>query len=672
MLLAVAVGVYGCGVATALLQLAYTRLYADQSGQPLSEVVGTSSYTVAPWVEELVKVSPLLLAGLYAKVRRQWGLTDFVVLGAGLGAGFGLLEAVLRYGLDASRAIPREGGGWVIPDSLFPPYIPGLKQVFAAWLPGPTGQSSIVGAQAAETFSHLVWTALAGLGVGLLWRTRGWVRVLAVVPVAAASAHHAVNNYAAEKSTEQAERWLETLDEKAWAVPLVCLAIAMTIDLHQLHRGKRTVPGVLLATERTDGDTAAAMLRYASWHPRWTLLIALRYIRLRRSLLYATALSPPRETEPLRRAVARITAQMDATDGQGAWRPDEIRARLRAVRAGASARRWLLLIPCVLMLPGLLFLGVGSFKSTAGLQEYFTTGDGPKILMGFGIAALAWIAWQLITLLRTWQPTSVQPHGEPLAAHRFRIATALGGATTGVLLLYRGLGDVGPDGKAVPALHLLDALDNFLVYLGFALLLLSLLALFPPGGLALAGVGVVGTATAETTASAELIGTAGIVLMAAAGAHDAGTSGASSGKRSDTPQWLKDRWNNGRQFNKDHWPRYPANEIYLENGKFLDSYRPGKEIVSRKNTQISKIKRNTFRKDLSELIGKYKEGTRIPDTAKARREYPELIGKRLEGDYYLEVPVQTSPVPKWALKDAEKSGVIIRDISGFIYKIPKG
>ncbi|MFJ6464012.1 hypothetical protein ACIQM0_23780 [Streptomyces sp. NPDC091387] len=186
------------------------------------------------------------------------------------------------------------------------------------------------------------------------------------------------------------------------------------------------------------------------------------------------------------------------------------------------------------MLPGLLFLGVGSFKSTAGLQEYFTTGDGPKILMGFGIAALAWIAWQLITLLRTWQPTSVQPHGEPLAAHRFRIATALGGATTGLLLLYRGLGDAGPDGKAVPTLHLLDALDNFLVYLGFALLLLSLLALFPPGGLALAGVGVVGTATAEAATSAALIGTAGIVLMAAAGGRGAEgghSSGGASGNK---------------------------------------------------------------------------------------------------------------------------------------------
>ncbi len=74
-------------------------------------VVSTTSYTVAPWVEELIKASPLLLVGLSAKVRRQWGLTDFTVVGAALGAGFGLLEAVLRYGLDAHRATPAAAAG---------------------------------------------------------------------------------------------------------------------------------------------------------------------------------------------------------------------------------------------------------------------------------------------------------------------------------------------------------------------------------------------------------------------------------------------------------------------------------------------------------------------------------------------------------------------------------
>ncbi|WP_369394993.1 RNase A-like domain-containing protein [Streptomyces sp. CG1] len=521
-LLALAVGVYGCGVATALVELAYTRLYADQSGQSLITVVNTTSYTVAPWVEELIKVSPLLLAGLSLKVRRQWALTDFVVLGAALGGGFGLLEGVLRYGLDANRAIAR-GGGWIIPDSLSPPYVPGLGQVLTAWLPAPFSQLDMLGPPVTETFSHLVWTAMAGFGVGLLWRARGWLRLLSVVPLAAAVAYHTVNNYAVQKPTSQAAHWLESLNGKAWAAPLICLAIAMLADLRQIHRGKRIVPGVLLASERVDGDSAGALLRYATWRLPWSLLIVLRYVRLRRSLLYASASAPPDDTEGLRRVVAGITARMEASDNLGAWQTLDIRRLLKATRrARGSRQRWLLVIPCVLALPSLLFLGVGSFTSAAGLQKFFSTGSGPKILMGFGIAALAWIAYQFTTLLRTWRTASTQPTAELLAVHRFRLGTALGAATTGALLLWRGFGDAGPDGRAIHTFHLLDALNTFLVYLGFALLLLSLLALFPPGGLALAGGGAIGALTAEAAANAALLGTAGIVLMGLGASNSSG------------------------------------------------------------------------------------------------------------------------------------------------------
>ncbi|MFJ2416788.1 CdiA C-terminal domain-containing protein [Streptomyces brevispora] len=528
-LLTLMVGVYVCGVATALIQLAYTRVYANQSGHPLVEVVNTTSYTVAPWVEELVKISPLLLAGLSFKVRLQWGLADFVVLGAALGGGFGLLESLLRFGLDANRAIPAADGGWIIPDSLSPPYVPGWSQVFTAWLPAPFGQSDLSGPPAAETFSHLVWSALAGLGVGLLWRTRGRLRLLSFLPVAAASAYHGLNNYVSQISTGQAAQWLETLNAWAWTAPLVCLGIAMGVDLRQTHRGKRTVPGVLLATERADGDSVAALLRYAAWYLPWSLLIALRYIRLRRSLFYASALAPPDETEPLRRTVAKITAQMDASDHQHAWRADAIRTRIKAARPPLAAwRKWLLLIPCVLMLPAVLFLGIGSFTSTAKLQEFFATGPGPRILMGFGVAALAWIVWQLIRLIRSWGTTSAQILGELLAVHRFRIGTALGAATTGTLLLYRGFGEAGPEGKAISTFHLLDALGTFAVYLGFALILLSLLALFPPGGLALAASGAagvsVGVVSAEAAINAALLGTAGIALMTSGAGFDGGES----------------------------------------------------------------------------------------------------------------------------------------------------
>ncbi|MFD4344174.1 RNase A-like domain-containing protein [Streptomyces coelicoflavus] len=528
-LVAFAVGVYGCGVAAGLVEFAYTRLYANRSGLSLVTVENITSYTVAPWLEELVKISPLLLAGLSLKVRRQWGMTDYVVVGAALGGGFGLLEAVLRFGLDADRVIVRDGA-WVIPDSLFAPYVPSPEQVLTAWLPAPFGQLSTGAVPTTDTFTHLVWTSVAGLGVGMLWRTRGWVRLLAPVPFLAASAYHTLHNYVVQEPGEWAEPWLETADANAWAAPLACLAVAMAVDVRQLHRGKRAMPDVLLDAERAEGDSVGALLRYATWHVPWSLLIVLRFVRLRRSLIFTTAVSTTgRDLEELRAAVVRTAGLMDASDRQEAWQRGLLRARLKAARARDPHRIWLVLVPLVLSLPALLFLGVGSFTTTSGVQEFFSDGAGPRLLMGFCIAALLWIVWQLTVLLRTWRVASSQLLAEPLAIHRFRLGVALGAGITGTFLLRRGFGDAGPDGKAISTSHLLDALDSFLVSLGFALVLLSLLALFPPGGVVLAGVGSVGSAATGTVFPAALLGTAGVVLMVAGAGGGPGVDGVQDG-----------------------------------------------------------------------------------------------------------------------------------------------
>ncbi|MFJ2707811.1 PrsW family glutamic-type intramembrane protease [Streptomyces sp. NPDC087428] len=534
-LLAIVVGVYGCGVVTGLIELAYTRLYTEQSGLPLVEVVNTTSYTMAPWVEELIKLTPLLLAGLYAKVRRQWGVTDFVVLGAGLGAGFGLLEGVLRYSLDGHRAIARPGG-WVIPDSLSPPYIPGVQRVVTSWLPAPVdsldmGQAAPAGT---ATFSHLMWTAAAGLGIGILMRTRGPWRLLSVLPVAAGIAHHTVNNYAAQHpEAASAGSWLADLDSKSWATPLLCLALAGLVDRYHLRRGKRQVPGVWLTTERADGDSAAALIRYAAHRLPWTLVITARFIRARRSLLYATALAPSEESEPLRQAVTQIASRIDATDDSHAWKALNVRDVLTAHRAPRH-RRLLWLIPAALMIPSVLFLGIGSFHSTAGLQHYLATGPRPKILLGFAVAALAWIAWRLALLLRTWRAAALQPRGENLAVHRLRLATITCSAVIGILLLYRGLGDAGPTGEIIPAAHLLEALNQSLEYLGLILFLFSLLTFLPEAGaLAVVGGGVLALDAAAASAAANL-GIAGILLMGV-GASGTGPEEGGGSSRGDPP-----------------------------------------------------------------------------------------------------------------------------------------
>ncbi|MBE8474123.1 PrsW family glutamic-type intramembrane protease [Streptomyces justiciae] len=330
-LFTVLVGVYACGTVAALLELTYTRLIAEQTDQSLIRVVNTTAYTAAPWVEELIKISPLLLVGLYAKVRRQWGLTDFTILGAALGAGFGLLEALLRYALDADRAIAAHGG-WIVPESLSAPYVPGPAHVLTSWLPAPVAPLDLGrgGEVAVGTFTHLVWSALAGLGVGVLWRARGWWKPLALLPLGAAVAHHTLNNYAATHARTPADDWLENCETPLRLAPLAALLLAMTADVVALHRAKRRLPDTLLPAERRDGDTIAAVLHYASLRAPWTPLIALRFLRLRRSLFYEAAAALPHPQDPLRQAVADTAARIAATDDPRTWRTPGVRARIRA------------------------------------------------------------------------------------------------------------------------------------------------------------------------------------------------------------------------------------------------------------------------------------------------------------------------------------------------------
>ncbi|MEK8169828.1 hypothetical protein NKH77_08450 [Streptomyces sp. M19] len=86
----------------------------------------------------------------------------------------------------------------------------------------------------------------------------------------------------------------------------------------------------------------------------------------------------------------------------------------------------------------------------------------------------------------------------------------------------RAAADGGPSRPVVRNLHLLDALDQFLAYAGFALFLFALLALLPSGGgLVLATGGVTaGTISVEAAIQSAALGGLGIVLMNAASGDD--------------------------------------------------------------------------------------------------------------------------------------------------------
>ncbi|MGP3989049.1 WXG100-like domain-containing protein [Streptomyces sp. 3N207] len=126
---------------------------------------------------------------------------------------------------------------------------------------------------------------------------------------------------------------------------------------------------------------------------------------------------------------------------------------------------------------------------------------------------------------------------------------------------------------------------------------------------------------------------------------------------------IKKNWDRGNEFNRANHHRYPHNEVHLSNGKQLDSYRPGEEIVSRKHTQLSDILSSTAKGYIDEIPSKYG-----PDTVIRSDKYPDLDGQPLTGSMILEIPVQKGPIPPDIIAHARAKDVVIRDVNGHVYK----
>jgi len=82
---------------------------------------------------------------------------------------------------------------------------------------------------------------------------------------------------------------------------------------------------------------------------------------------------------------------------------------------------------------------------------------------------------------------------------------------------------------------------------------------------------------------------------------------------------------------------------------------------------LSDIQESTGKSYIDEAVHKYSPGETISDTPRNRREFSDLVGKPLDGDQILEVPVQNHPIPQAILDHASDRGVTIMDINGKIY-----
>jgi len=135
------------------------------------------------------------------------------------------------------------------------------------------------------------------------------------------------------------------------------------------------------------------------------------------------------------------------------------------------------------------------------------------------------------------------------------------------------------------------------------------------------------------------------------------------------PDWLREKFAAGNEFNRVNRGRYPYNEVEVidaSGNKFrVDSYNDvAGEIVSRKFTQLSDIKPETGVSYLQELARKYPAGATISNSPFNPR---VLQGQRLQGDLILEIPVQNNPIPQSVLDYANNKGILIRDVNGVIY-----
>jgi hypothetical protein len=134
------------------------------------------------------------------------------------------------------------------------------------------------------------------------------------------------------------------------------------------------------------------------------------------------------------------------------------------------------------------------------------------------------------------------------------------------------------------------------------------------------------------------------------------------------PQWLRDRWAAGEKFNVENRPRYPYNEVEVqgENKKYrVDSYDPVKgEIVSRRLTQLAKVKTKTAEGYFNEFLRKYPAGAQITNSQFNPK---DLRGEALRGKLIFEIPEQDAAVPPAIKSAAQNRGIILRDPTGRVY-----
>jgi hypothetical protein len=533
--LVVATGTYGCGVFAVLLETVWTRLVALVTRTPVSSVVVTASYTIDPLIEELVKAAPLVaLALLVPRLRRQLGLTDFVLLGAAIGAGFSFFEAALRHGTVRAMTTGTTDGYLVQASLGGVVTVPYPSTTMTTWLPEPAMVNDLFGTGDRGASLHLVWTALVGLGVGWLFRRTDSLRWLGLLPFGYAAGAHMHENYPTPSTLTGGWHALDVLlDWLGGGLGLyaaLAVAVAVVLDRRLLTRRRAAYPLLLLPGEVPSGYAVGPLLAFARLRAPWTTLVATRFVLARRAAGYSA------DTDAaLVGDVTQTRTRIERARDPGQWSVAISRLGLDPRALARALSGWPTLVWLVLTLPGVLYLVVGGFPATRGLQEAIRDSSTMTWAMyACALAGLVFLAWALSRRVRAARAAKGNPLGEVLARHLARLAAGVGALTAGGVLAVVGLRDRLGTAPIITNTHALAALSTALMVLGLALLLWALI-MFPPFDVAVLATGDLMVTSAVTgelltaIAQAGALEGVGILLDEAAGAGGGGNDGAGPG-----------------------------------------------------------------------------------------------------------------------------------------------
>lgn len=496
-----------------LIEWAWTRLAGRWLDVSMVQLVEWAGWTVDPFVEELVRLVPIIVVfRAVAAARSEWSASDAVVFCAAVGSGFRLGELVARFHDGAAFADGlTTSEGWVVGLSGFAPAVVEYPwMVVGRWLPPGVVTNSPIAPDGLGYNVIAMWSVLGGLAVAL-WtmvphrvgsKTAGRAcRAGAVLLVAFSGLAHASINAALSF-----DEWplsllsvVRVFEPVYWAWPLAALAVAMVFDNSVLSRHRSP----------SDGLGVGRLARLVGQRPLVAGPAVWSFVVTRRATRYSEAHG---RVESNRDRIGVVTGIATAFNNHldGVADPDlwnrivEHRSRLRRGRWQAMLRSPVavgyLVTAGVLLSAPFLFLVVGSTPGLTAIQTWLTKDGGQWLLLGSGSVGLVFGLLVLALSTRAWRLTP-----PVLSEARARLTLTICIQVCAVLSVALSL-YLFADGTELhrPILsnfgHGLDALASLLIGLGLVIAVGAIaVAAFP---VVAAGAGITVTVGGVVTAGA--------------------------------------------------------------------------------------------------------------------------------------------------------------------------